>query len=204
MAKKHSELHEMFKYVYPVRSLLDVCGYWHLILDNITRLFESGVMLGDLDDCTTRFWPESETLLGIKKWWIEGEYLNVSIIFEDANGELFGLDDNPVVYSCPFMFLYLPTEDLNKLAAKYKSDCEDHSEKVEERALYERLKAKYENPQNEKHTCANCDFLKKKLNKKYYRCWYGGDDHELSWVDCPSWEPKGTNSLLLKHLKGEL
>ena len=210
---KAPKMHELFKSMVSERNMIDGCGVWHLIYDNIKRLFEHGVMLDDPEDDSSRFIPEHEHLLGIKSWNItatpgHGLILSVSVVFEDGGGEIYGFEDDPCTYVCPVRFLYLSDEELVKIARKYEYADEDHddalAEEARERAEYERLKAKFESPQSERHTCANCDFMKKKHENKWYECWCGGEMHALSWIGCKNWEPKGTKSSLLKHLKGEL
>lgn len=207
MAKtKEPKMNELMAKLVSPGNLIGDCGIWHLILDNIRRLFEAGVMLGDPTDATTRFWPESEKLLGISKWFIENNYLTVAVVYEDANGDIFGTEYDPVEYYCPYNFLYLSNEDLEKISAKYRYDCEDHTaseaSEAKERALYERLKAKYESSDGEPHTCANCGLMKKKLSNGHYMCMCGGEDHDIKWTDCVAWEPKkSTDSQFKKHLE---
>lgn len=210
---KTPKMHELFKAMVSERNLIDGRGVWQLIYDNIWRLFEHGVMLDDLDDDSSRFRPDTENLLGIKNWNVEtspshGLVLSVSVIFEDSSGDILGLDDYPCTYICPARFLWLSNEELDKIAKKYEYANEDHEEATEvearELAELERLKAKYESPKGEKRTCGNCAFMKKKHEDKWYECWCGGELHSLADLACNTWEPKGSNPPLLKHLKGEL
>lgn len=209
---KAPEMHELFRCLVSERNMIDGQGVWNLIYDNIKRLFEHGVMLDDTDDDTSRFNPITDHLLGIKNWSINsdksfGTVLSVSVVFEGPDGDYYGTDDSPCTYVCPFRFLWLSDEELDKIAQKYDFALEDHEEASElearELAELERLKAKYESPQGEKHTCANCALMKKKLENKWYECWCGGELHSLADPACNAWEPKNKKSKLLEHLKGE-
>lgn len=210
---KTPKMHELFKAMVSERNLIDGRGVWQLIYDNIWRLFEHGVMLDDLDDDSSRFRPDTENLLGIKNWDVNaspshGLVLSVSVIFEDSSGDILGTDDCPCTYVCPARFLWMSDEDLDKVVKKYKYDDEEHenASDVESRELAElaRLKAKYESPTGDKHTCANCALMKKKHDDKWYECWCGGELHSVGDEACGAWESKGSNSTLLKHLKGDL